>query len=352
MLKTLKRRRSGFTLIELLVVIAIIALLIGILLPALSKARKSARKLKDSANVRSTIQALAVFSDSNKGRYPIPSRLDEMNNTVNDSTKPSQNISYSGCTTNAPIKDTSENIFSVLIWDGFVAPEILVSPSEPSSQFKEDTNYTYASPPGAGSPGDQLEDKFALWDPSFMSSPDIDGGAAGNLSYAHSPIFGARKSQWRNSFTATQVILGNRGPTFKVRSDIQDDWELEENSPTGDGSITLQMYGNRSRWEGLIGFNDSHVDFFSEAAPESLTFTFTDAVQNGVTGVAAPDNVFANEDDLEGTMEINQQDLQNGGDNNRNAYLVLYNQVKMGSAGAYLDDCNDTSPTIRGVFHD
>ena len=62
--------RQGFTLIELLVVISIIALLISILLPALGKARQSARRIMCASNLRSIGVGVYQYAMQNDDALP------------------------------------------------------------------------------------------------------------------------------------------------------------------------------------------------------------------------------------------------------------------------------------------
>ncbi len=71
MLNRPSRRTHAFTLIELLVVIAIIALLIGILIPALGKARTTARNLKCLAQVREMGTSMNLYANDNKSSFPV-----------------------------------------------------------------------------------------------------------------------------------------------------------------------------------------------------------------------------------------------------------------------------------------
>lgn len=285
--------RRAFTLIETIIAVIAIALLFGFILLTTSPSghgRAAARQLKDSTQIRAIAQSLVVWTNSNDGTYPLPSRIDVSDLTVSQSGR---------------AKDTSANIFSILIFNGNISPELCISPAESNTgAVQRDEDYEYNNPQGAGQP------QNALWDPKFHGTPLTEGNASAtnasspanisNNSYAHVVYFGKRRAQWADTFSTTEAVFGNRGPQYTANDEGQypqttGRWTLL-NGPTGTGSNTLLIHGGRSTWEGNIGYNDGHVGFETKPNPDGITYTRSGTA----TPRAVTDNLFVMETDEAG----------------------------------------------------
>jgi prepilin-type N-terminal cleavage/methylation domain-containing protein len=72
--------KQGFTLIELLVVIAVIAILAALMLPAINGARKRARQMTCSSNLKQINLGVRMYCDDSRDRVPTPGFTSSTNN--------------------------------------------------------------------------------------------------------------------------------------------------------------------------------------------------------------------------------------------------------------------------------
>ncbi len=220
-------------------------------LEALKSARQAARQVKDATYIRGIHQGLVLFAQGNQDKYPIPSYLDNTDKTIK--------------TDIAASKDTTANIYSVLVYSGYFSPELLVSPADQNDKIEIDKDYQLVDPKAAADP------KQALWDPAF--SADFTNGNTGNTSYAHQIPASERRARWSSTLSATEAILGTRGPKIDSIDEVLNDaGELTLKADADSSSQTYDMFGDGKTWKGNIAFNDNHVEFLDTVFPKQCEY--------------------------------------------------------------------------------
>lgn len=259
------RRNRGFTLIELLTVMAIISLLVGLLLPALAKARAQAQLTKDQAQIKQIHTAWISFAREYDGAFPTPGLINRLPDTGRGNLGNRPGRGPEDATAN-----TTCALFSVCIMQNYFAPQLAVTPTEPSAfvLVKDDFNYDLYDPVGD-----------IYWDEDFFCKLR----SISHVSYAHTPICGERKvREWRDSMNSRFAVLGNRGVV---------DGNDQPGSQDYQQSITLKLHGGREQWVGNVLYNDNHIEVENSFWPEGLTYF--DPLNASVASL--PDNIFRNQ---------------------------------------------------------
>lgn len=268
---TAVRSRPAFTLVEAAALSIVAAAGLAMSQPATSRARDSARQIKDATQIRGIGMALAIWAQQNRDEYIRPSRVDRDDTTVMGP---------------AATKDTTAAVFSIMIWNGFISPELCVSPVENNPSIRVCDRYQNAHPRGAPKPAE------AMWDPAF--SADFTGGNTGNVSYAHQMLFGERLKEWSATFNAMKPVLANRGPQVSSAEYLPDD--LVKPTLATTDSNTFKFFREKGAWSGNVLFNDAHVEFVAKLITPGQPIA-TAARYEGANKTPKPDIAFFDEPD-------------------------------------------------------
>lgn len=251
-------------------VIVASVLLLCFALVALRRLHRGAVTIEESTQIRGIHQGFVLWRPSNDDSYPSPSGLDKADATIRAA--------------DPRAKDTTSNIYSILVFNGFISPEICVSLMESNPDIRACRNYAFSNPPTAANPS------LALWDPAF--SVDFTNGKIGNASYAHQlPIWrGAPPDRpnvhprWFSTFQGNEPILASRGPQIASATN-------GVSTLANPNSFTLGKHGPKGQWQGLVAYNDNHVSLEHSLTPPEVLYRFNEQ------GQTSPDILFYDEPD-------------------------------------------------------
>ncbi|MEM6504584.1 MAG: prepilin-type N-terminal cleavage/methylation domain-containing protein [Planctomycetota bacterium] len=282
--------RPAFTLIELLVVISIIALLIAILLPALGSARKAARQMQNSTQLRGIHQGMFGFAQDNKGWYPgIDSSGQPLRGgSIGHINDPDSTYRSQGLGVNAARR------IAILYELDYFPPAYLISPGDTAKVLPDTSvpigsrNVTWDNNSYSMLSFDRQVATGSLWSAAAVSDPSLKWVAS------------RRGQEWRDTASARAIIMSDRpisdtGAVVRQLSAVTDErfhsiWtEPGSEQWTGsvqsnDGSVTLNQSatGYTTQYASGPTNTDDHL-FFDESGSGPYANTLLSHVDSTFT---------------------------------------------------------------------
>lgn len=207
--------------ISLVVLLIIGLLLLAILLPALGAARRTAKRMQNSTQLRGIHQGLVTHANSNRGHFAgLNSKGEVMLNSPTD-------------TGNSGDGDTVEARYWILLEGSYFTPDYAISPSETDPSV-----FAYNS-------GPSVQSAPVVWDSTMRhysyAMLSIDGTPGQVVADSQTPH---RVHEWNQTLNLQAVVMGDRNTGSNATSGVS------------------SFHSNRSgEWKGTVLWNDNHVAF-------------------------------------------------------------------------------------------
>ncbi|MEZ6190001.1 MAG: prepilin-type N-terminal cleavage/methylation domain-containing protein [Phycisphaerales bacterium] len=225
------KRSKGFTLIELLVVISIIALLIGILLPALGAARRAARQMKNTTQVRGIVQGLVVYAGGNKERMPGTDSKGFIAYDLDGPNKSDLATTINGATV--------AGRYWLMLDNNQFTGEYLISPSETKTVWTTDN------------PTDISTNNYSFALLNITDTATVPTAVGQQVR----PNQTGRAREWKQSINTQAILIGDRG-------------RLTTGSAANDHDKIYSIHTSEDdeKWAGSVGRGDGSASFENESA--------------------------------------------------------------------------------------